>query len=137
MPSELAGAARGLKVFAGALVITGLAFSLASVRYGDAPVRLFAKLVFLGDEVARTDYGHLVSAILGGVMTALGVMVWLVVDQFAAIDPVGVKKVIGASVVAWFVLDSAGSIAAGAWFNVVLNLGFLALALVPLRKIKS
>ena len=94
-------------------------------------------MALLGDDAVRTDYTHLFSAIQGGVMAGLGVMVWLVVDQFLGIDPAGVKKVIGITATVWFVLDSAGSVAAGAWLNVIFNLGFLALALVPLRNIKS
>jgi len=36
-----------------------------------------------------------------------------------------------ASIVSWFAVDSAMSIAAGAWPNVILNCGFLVLFLPP------
>lgn len=138
VPSDLLGAERGLKGAAIFTVISGLFFASASTSATDRLMRLFLDIVFLrvGDGPAQlTDSHHLVDAIMGGVMVGWGVMTWLLVDRFLQVSAADVKFIVQMAVVAWFVIDSAGSIASGGWINVVLNVAYAALFLLPLRKL--
>lgn len=122
-----AGAA--LVIGSGALTVTG-----AHPQTG-ALMAVFADLLFwplngaqsLGDDAAR-----LLAAIGGGVMIGWGWMLWQLAGEGIDRTPDFARRLIWQSVIAWFLVDCAGSIAAGALLNVVSNLGFLALFAVPL-----
>lgn len=51
--------------------------------------------------------------------------------------PEAVRGTVRASASSWFLADSAGPVAAGAALNVVPNLVFLALFLLPLRRARA
>lgn len=136
--ADVAGAERGLKAAAIFTVATGLLFSSASLAETDFGVRFLLDVVFfrLGEGPDSLEASHrLVNAILGGVMVGWGVMIWLLVDRFLVRAPQDVKRVLIVGLATWFVVDSAGSIASGGWLNAVLNIGFLGVFLVPLRKL--
>ncbi len=100
-----------------------------------APFEMFLDLAILPlDEADRLDSAaaRLMTAISGGLLTGLSVMTWQVVRDVYARDAETGGRIILRGVLAWFVIDSAGSVLAGAAFNVVMNSGFLALFLVPL-----
>ena len=137
-PATLESAQRGLKVAAVVTVATGLFFAVASTAATDGAVRQLLDVVFfrLGDGPAElSDSHHLVNAILGGVMVGWGVMIWLLVDQLVPVAPQQLKRILSVGLLCWFVVDSTGSIASGGWPNAVLNVGFLGMFLVPLRKL--
>ena len=46
------------------------------------------------------------------------------------------KRVILTSIIAWFVVDSSGSVLSGAPLNAVFNLSFLAIFCIPLWRMK-
>ena len=83
-----------------------------------------------------TDLGaaetRLLSAILGGVFAGLSAMLILVVAPALRRGDDRVRRGVIASLLVWFAIDSAGSVAAGAPSNVMFNVGFLAMALAPL-----
>ena len=136
--ATLRSAERGLKAAAIMTIATGLFFAVASTAPTDAAVRQLLDLVFfrLGDGPAElSDSHHLVNAILGGVMVGWGVMIWLLVDRLLPVAPRELKHILLVGLVAWFVVDSTGSIASGGWPNAVLNVGFLGVFLVPLRRL--
>ncbi len=134
----LAGVERGVKLASIMTVATGLFFAIASTAPTDGVVRQLLDLVFfrLGDGPSElADSHHLANAILGGVMVGWGVTAWLLVDRFLGLAPRDVKRVLLTGLGAWFIVDSSGSIASGGWLNAVLNIGFLAMFLLPLRRI--
>ncbi|MEM9464362.1 MAG: hypothetical protein AAGA90_03265 [Actinomycetota bacterium] len=138
-PSTIASAERGLKVAAVMTVLTGLFFASASTGPTDVAARQLLDLIFfrLGDGPAELrDSHHLVNAVLGGVMVGWGVTVWLVADRLLALAPREVGRIVLVGLIAWFVVDSTGSIASGGWLNAVLNVGFLGVFLVPLRHLR-
>jgi hypothetical protein len=61
-------------------------------------------------------------------------MIWLVAGRLYPRDPELARTLILASVAAWFVIDSLGSVAAGAPLNAVLNVVFLLVFWLPLRR---
>ncbi len=76
--------------------------------------------------------GRLIIAVAGGILAGFGVLIWQVVTKVYAKDQSTGRAILLPAILAWFLLDSAGSVAAGAWFNAVLNIGFVACFLVPL-----
>ncbi len=136
----LASAEWGLKFAAVVTVVTGLFFAVASTGPTDAVLRQLLDLVFfrLGDGPAELeDSHHLVNAILGGVMVGWGVSMWLIVDRLLRLAPREVGRLLFVGLISWFVVDSTGSVASGGWLNAVpLNVGFLAMFLVPLRHLR-
>jgi hypothetical protein len=122
-----AGAA--LVLASGALVVLG-AHPLTAF-----PARLLADLLFWpldGLQTGLAGETRLLAAIGGGVLIGWGVMLWQLSGEMFDRAPEAVGRIIRTSVIAWFVVDSTGSFASGAWLNVVANLVFLALFLVPL-----
>lgn len=108
------------------LIAPGLArqsFSLLS--YNDAQ-----RLSSFGAEAAR--YIGLAHAVVGAVMLGWGIALLMVVRLLYARGSRLGWQIVGASVLAWFVSDTAFSLHFGFWQNAVLNLVFLVLFLVPL-----
>lgn len=100
---------------------------------------LLADLIFWpfdGRQAVDTQTARLLAAIGGGVMFGWGLLLWQLATQLLPREPQLAASLIRRSVLAWFVLDCACSILAGAYFNVVLNLGFLAMFLLPLAQLK-
>jgi len=135
---NLVSAQRQLKVSSVLTIIFGLLFALGSHDATDMLVRRFTDLMFwrLDDGVGQlTDTTHLADAILGGVMCGWAAMTWLLADRLLLKAPKEIKSIILISLCVWFVPDSLGSIASGAWLNAISNIGFFAMFALPLRKI--
>lgn len=75
----------------------------------------------------------LLVAIGGGLTAGLGGMLWALGTHVAPSDPQAAMRVTQITAWTWFCTDSTGSALAGAPFNVVLNLGFLAAMLFAAR----
>ena len=135
---ELASIGRALKAAAVFVALTGLLFSAGAMTSTDFGVRFLLDIVFfrVGDGPDALEESHrLVNAVLGGVMVGWGAMIWLLVDRFLARSPGDVKRVLVIGLATWFVVDCAGSIASGGWLNAILNIGFVAPFIRPLRKL--
>jgi hypothetical protein len=72
------------------------------------------------------------SALTGGFLLGWGVMIWMLSGRAHDLAPEPVRKAVLSGLLAWFVLDSAGSIASGTGTNVFFNLLVLVLAVGPL-----
>lgn len=83
-----------------------------------------------------TTYAHpdtrFLSALTGGFLMGWGVLVWCLSTWVYDAAPEGVRKAVLTSLLSWFVLDSAGSIASGNASNALINIGVLLLAAGPL-----
>lgn len=83
-----------------------------------------------------TTYAHpdtrFLSALTGGFLLGWGVMIWCLSAWVYDAAPEGVRKAVLTSVLAWFVLDSAGSIASGNASNALFNVAVLLIAVGPL-----
>jgi hypothetical protein len=77
---------------------------------------------------------HFLSALTGGFLFGWGVMVWCLSTWVYDKAPEEVRKAVLAGLLAWFVLDSSGSVASGNPSNAVFNVVVLALAVGPLWK---
>ncbi|WP_270730724.1 excinuclease ABC subunit A [Shimia sp. Alg240-R146] len=109
---------------------------MVAALLGAQPVMaLFLDLTHLpldGRQTFSSDSELVLGAISGGLLFGFGVMAHQVTTGVYATNPDIGGRILMRGIVSWFIVDSFGSILAGAWFNVVLNLGFLALFIVPL-----
>ncbi|MBU1376254.1 MAG: hypothetical protein KKE02_16620 [Alphaproteobacteria bacterium] len=120
-----------------ALVVGGFApvFSLGAMPRTAEPARLTLDLLSWPLDNATT-YGspdtRFLSALTGGFLLGWGIMIWGLSGAVYDAAPEGVRRVVLAGVLAWFLLDSAGSIASGNPSNAGFNVAVLLLAVGPL-----
>lgn len=126
---------RYLKVTALVIGSFGPIFSLGTMPKTAEPARLTLDLLSWpldgGTTFLHPDTRFL-SALTGGFLTGWGVMVWCLSAWVYDLAPRGVRQAVLAGLCAWFVLDSAGSIASGNASNALINVLVLALAAGPL-----
>ena len=127
----------GLRLAAAVTVGFGLLLALAAVPALAAPTRLLADILIWpldGTESLASTETRLMLAIAGGVMAGWGWLVWQLAGDALAQDPERTRRLIRQSVLIWFAVDSTASIAAGVPLNVIGNLAFAALYLLPMRR---
>lgn len=128
-------ATRALLIANGSGIAMGLIMVLAVIIGWPGPMNFALDLIYLpldGAQHLATGPASLLTAVSGGIMIGFCVMGWMVTHHIYRRDPALGGRIQGLSILMWYVSDSAGSVAAGAWFNVPLNSLFLALFLVPL-----
>ena len=81
---------------------------------------------------SRTDL-RLLTAIAGGICAGWGVTLLLLTGKPLEAAPEQVRRAFVAGYLGWFAVDSTASILAGAPWNLLGNLAFLALLMLPLR----
>ncbi len=134
MPTKLAAAIFRTHVFV-SFVLGGLLWAAGSTPGLDGATQWSFDLLkwpIDGDPGAINEGGRLMSAIGGGVLTALGVFNLLLVAP--AIEA-GERRILNAALLStgcWFVIDSTGSIAAGAASNAGFNVLIFALYALPI-----
>lgn len=72
------------------------------------------------------------SALTGGFLFGWGVLIWCLSGRAYDADPEAVRRAVLTGLLAWFVLDSAGSIASGTPSNALFNVLVLLAAVGPL-----
>ena len=131
------GALRAAVIAAWIFIIVGVEISLCVVLGLLGPLDFLVDLVFWpldGAQSVAAPETQLVAAILGGLLAGWGATLLLVLRH--GVKEQGAEgwawRAAMTGLLVWFAVDSAGSVAAGAWANVIGNLGFLALLGVPL-----
>ena len=119
-------------------------------------VGLFGPIFFLGTMLATSEPARLtldllswpidglqnynapttqfLSALTGGFLFGWGVCIWFLQRMVYDSAPDGVRKSVLFGLIAWFLLDSAGSVASGNTPNVFFNVIVLLVAVGPLWK---
>jgi hypothetical protein len=131
---------KGLRLAAGVVLATGFALALSALPALNLPMRLLTDLMVWPIDQAQTlaaSDTRLALAIGGGVMVGWGLMIWQLAGEPLARAPEATRAIIRTSIIAWFVVDSLASVAAGAALNILPNLVYLALFLVPMRRLQS
>lgn len=119
------------------LIISALfaLFMFASLFTGLRSVMgFFLDLVHMpldGAQSLSRDTEEVLTAISAGLFAGFCVALWQITTHVYAKDPTLGRRMILSSVICWYVVDSAGSLAAGAWMNVILNSGFLLALVAP------
>ncbi len=124
-----------LKAGSGITIFFGLLIAVASIPAAGAPVQVLADLIFFpvdGAQTVSAPETRLMNAIGGGVMTGWGIMLWMLAAKLYPREPALAKQMIITSIVAWFVVDSTGSVMSGAPLNALFNVSFLLIFCVPL-----
>ncbi|KIC22611.1 hypothetical protein [Leisingera sp. ANG-Vp] len=126
---------RMLKTIAVLSAVFGLALVLALATPLSYAFGLFLDLAFLpldSGQQLRPGAASLMTAISGGLMCGFCVLIYLVTKHVYTENPSLGRRLLLPALLAWYIPDSLGSFAAGAWFNTVMNTALLALFLVPL-----
>ena len=129
-----------MKFAAGIFVAFGLLSALAAWPPFAAPQIFLAELIFMdfdGSVTIASQSERLLSAILGGMIAAWGVILWQLVDKLYLDNPALIGRMIITSLLTWYFIDSIASVVAGAPLNFIGNLGFLAVFLIPLMLAKQ
>jgi hypothetical protein len=137
MEKTMTSEQKGLRLAAGITIAVGLALALAAFPPLGAPTVLLADILIWpldGAETGTAPEARLLYAISGGVLAAWAFMIWRLAGEAMARDPALIRSIIRQSVILWFAIDSTGSVLAGAPLNVLANLGFLALFLIPMLR---
>ena len=126
---------RWLKFGSALTIFFGILIAAAATPIGAAPTQFLADLMFFpidGAQNYSAPETRLLSAIGGGVMAGWGVLLWMLSTHVFPNDQALATKLIIPSIFTWFVIDSTGSILAGAPLNAAFNVPFLLVFCVPL-----
>ena len=118
------------------VIAFGGVVAIAAWPTASAITTFFADLLFWpldGAQNVEPPVARLLAAISGGVMVGWGFLLWQIAVRVWPLDPALAASLIRTSIWAWFVVDSTGSVIAGAPLNVLFNAVFLAAFLIPLR----
>lgn len=126
-----------LKITAFVVGSFGPVFFLGTMLTTSEPARLTLDLLsFPLDSVQNYEAPttRFLSALTGGFLMGWGVMIWCLSVWVYDKAPEEVRKTVLIGTLAWFCLDSAGSIASGNASNALFNVLVLLLAVGPLWK---
>ncbi|CAN5851032.1 hypothetical protein BH11PSE1_BH11PSE1_02970 [soil metagenome] len=124
-----------LKVTAVVVGSFGPIFFLGTLPATREPARLTLDILSWPLDGATTYASpdtRFLSALTGGFLLGWGVMIWCLSSWVYDAAPEPVRRTVLTGVLAWFFLDSAGSIASGNASNAAFNLLVLLLAVGPL-----
>lgn len=85
-----------------------------------------------GAQFYEGDSMRFLSALTGGFLLGWGVLIWRLSGKVYDAAPEGVRQAVLTGLLAWFVLDSAGSVTSGHPSNVLFNVIVLLVAVGPL-----
>ncbi len=129
---------RWLKLAAELTIAFGILIAAAALPALSLPTGFLVDLIYFpvdGGQPVDADATRLLAAITGGLMTGLGVTIYLIAAELLSKEPLLARRMIVAASVSWFVVDSSMSIAAGAWLNAVFNAVFLLMYCAPVWSI--
>jgi hypothetical protein len=124
-----------LKITAIVVGSFGPVFFLGTMAETLEPARLTLDILSWPLDGATT-YEHpdtrFLSALTGGFLFGWGVMIWMLSTHVYDLAPEAVRRSVLTGMLAWFCLDSAGSIASGNASNAAFNVAVLLIAVGPM-----
>ena len=124
-----------LKVTAFVVGSFGPIFFLGTMESTSEPARLTLDLLSWPIDGATTYQSpdtRFLSALTGGFLMGWGVMIWCLAVGVYDKAPEAIRRTVLTGILAWFCLDSMGSVASGNTSNVFFNVIVLLLAVGPL-----
>jgi hypothetical protein len=122
------------------IVLLGVLVALGAHPATALPATWLTDIVFWpfdGQQALDHQAARALAAIGGGVMVGWGVMMWLVVDRLLPVDPRLARLLLIEATLAWFLVDSTGSIVAGATVNVLLNTVLMLAIVLPAWRLET
>lgn len=126
-----------LKITAFVIGSFGPVFFLGSMLSSSEPARWtldFLSLPIDGIQNFEAPTTRFLSALTGGFLFGWGICIWFLQKWVYDKAPEEVRKAVLTGLLAWFFLDSAGSIASGNTSNAFINIAVLLIAAGPLWK---
>lgn len=124
-----------LKVTAFVVASFGPIFFLSTMVETAGPARLSLDLLnwpIDGAQNFDAPTTRFLSALTGGFLMGWGAMIWVLSGAAYDAAPEAVRKAVVIGALAWFFVDSAGSVASGAWTNAFFNVAILLVAVGPM-----
>ncbi|MFM9864677.1 MAG: hypothetical protein ACKVRO_13825 [Micropepsaceae bacterium] len=124
-----------LKIAAIVVGSFGPIFFLGTMTETAEPARLTLDILSWPVDGATTYASpdtRFLSALTGGFLLGWGVTIWFLSAKVYDLAPEPIRQTVLAGILAWFVLDSIGSIASGNASNAAFNVVVLLLAVGPL-----
>jgi hypothetical protein len=124
-----------LRFTAFAIAVFGPIFSLGTIPALAEPARWSLDLLAWpldGAQDYAADTARFLTAITGGFLLGWGITVWLLATSVHPLAPEPVRRAVLGGLLAWFLLDSAGSISSGHAMNAVFNVIVLFTLVGPL-----
>lgn len=124
-----------LKITAIVVASFGPVFFLGTMESTLEPARLTLDLLTwpVDDSISyESPDTRFLSALTGGFLLGWGVMIWCLSSRAYDKAPEAIRKSVLIGVLAWFLLDSSGSITSGNASNVLFNILVLLMAVGPL-----
>lgn len=121
-----------LKISAVLVMLFGPVFFLGTMDATVEPIRFSADVLAWPIDGAQT-YDHpdtrFVGALAGGFLFGWGLLIWMLSGKPYDAAPDAIRRAVVTGFLAWFVLDSAGSITSGhasnALFNILVLIAFI------------
>lgn len=121
-----------LKISAVLVMLFGPVFFLGTMDATVEPIRFSADVLAWPIDGAQT-YDHpdtrFVGALAGGFLFGWGLLIWMLSGKPYDVAPDAIRRAVVTGFLAWFVLDSAGSITSGhasnALFNILVLIAFI------------
>ena len=121
-----------LKISAVLVMLFGPIFFLGTFDATVEPIRFSADVLAWPVDGAQT-YDHpdtrFVGALAGGFLLGWGALIWMLSGKPYDAEPEAIRRAVVTGFVAWFLLDSAGSITSGhasnAGFNILVLIAFV------------
>ncbi len=124
-----------LKITAIIIGSFGPVFFLATMPATAEPARFTLDLISWPLDGAQTYDDptlRFLSALAGGFLVGWGILIWFLSGTAYDAAPEAVRKAVLGSILVWFVLDSAGSVASGNASNALFNILILLAAVGPM-----
>ena len=118
------------------VMIAGLCFAIIFPYFMPQAIEpFFTEItggVFADLTQAEVTFHNLLSAVIGGTLFGWGLMIGLMSYRLMKVPEDWIWSVITISVIAWYILDTLGSLLASSSLNILLNTSILILALPPI-----
>ncbi len=124
-----------LKITAIVIASFGPVFFLGTFEALSEPARWTMDLLSFPVDGAQSwddPTTRFLGALTGGFLLGWGVMIWVLSGAAHDAAPEAVRRAVLTGLLAWFVLDSAGSITSGNGSNALFNIAVLLLAVGPM-----
>ena len=119
--------------------VMGLVLGVFSLTAITAFTGLFDPIFWpdAGPDAGTVRFQRYVIGGAGGMTAAWGILIFAIARSALSRPELPILNALTASVIAWFVIDSAAKIAAGAAFFVAGNVPLLVLLLIPLIRVRG